>query len=149
MSTRSLTHIVEAGQNDNKPLLTFYRQMDGYPSGHGKELAEFLAKMKIVNGFGMGDKPGEVANGVPCLTAQVLTHFKKDSLLGGIYVYPAGSSDCGEEYVYTVTVKDGKIRIKVEEPTYPEGYGDGKPVVLKQLYEGTAANALKWCAKQS
>jgi len=37
MGTRSLTYVY-----DNKePLVCMYRQFDGYPSGHGKELAEF------------------------------------------------------------------------------------------------------------
>jgi hypothetical protein len=38
MSTRSLTHVKdEAGRT----LVTFYRQGDGYPTGHGKDLADF------------------------------------------------------------------------------------------------------------
>ena len=32
-----------------------YRQFDGYPSGHGVELAQFLAGMVIVNGFQSDD----------------------------------------------------------------------------------------------
>ena len=46
MGTRSLTFVYD--ENGAK-ILNMYRQMDGYPSGHGKELAEFLAP--IVMGY--------------------------------------------------------------------------------------------------
>ena len=43
MGTRSLTFVY----NDNKkPIINLYRQYDGYPSGHGAELAEFLAPLR-------------------------------------------------------------------------------------------------------
>jgi len=77
-----------------------YRQMDGYPEGHGKELAEMLSGMKMVNGLSI-DQPAKLANGMPCLAAQIVAHFKEGP--GGIYLYPAGTRDCGEEYIYTVT----------------------------------------------
>lgn len=96
MSTRSLTHVYE----DGKILLTFYRQSDGYPEGHGRELAKFLDGFRIVNGL-CGDE-GKVANGMPCLAAFLVAHFKDGP--GGIYIYPAGASDCSEEYVYRVRV---------------------------------------------
>ena len=38
MGTRSLTFVYEG----EKPIVNMYRQFDGYPSGHGAELAEFL-----------------------------------------------------------------------------------------------------------
>lgn len=101
MSTRSLTHIHE----DGKILLTFYRHMDGYPEGHGKELCEFLKDMTVVNGIGMNRS--KIANGIGCLAAQIIKHFKDD--VGNVYIYPAGSSDCGEEYVYDVSQKNGNI----------------------------------------
>lgn len=95
MGTRSLTHIHE---DDGSVLLTFYKQHDGYPSGWGKELAEFLAPISIVNGLSGDNKP--VANGMGCLAAQILAHFKDGP--GQFYVYPANSSDCGEEYTYHI-----------------------------------------------
>jgi hypothetical protein len=100
MSTRSLTHIYD----DGKILLTFYRQSDGYPEGHGKDLSEFLTGFQIVNGLS-GDK-GKIANGMGCLAAQIIKHFKECP--GGIYIYPLGSSDCGEKYVYSVKISAEK-----------------------------------------
>ena len=44
MGTRSLTFVYE----DKTPILNMYRQFDGYPSGHGQELADFLLSGKMV-----------------------------------------------------------------------------------------------------
>ena len=110
MGTRSLTHI---NDEEGKTLLTFYRQFDGYFSGHGKELAEFLKPFVIVNGFQPGDKR-KIANGVGCLAAQIIAHFKNDNEVGGIYIELPGSKDHGEEFVYTVTLEEGVIHIHGE-----------------------------------
>ena len=71
MGTRSLTFVTE---NEAMPILCMYRQMDGYPSGHGADLAEFLAPIKMVNG--LGSDAESVANGTGCLAAQIVAHFK-------------------------------------------------------------------------
>ncbi len=48
MGTRSLTYVYDARKNDKdgQALCCFYRQMDGYPSGLGQELAEYEATNK-------------------------------------------------------------------------------------------------------
>ena len=121
MGTRSTTTIY----GDGKPLLTFYRQMDGYPSGHGQELVDFLRGIEMVNGISMGGDPPKLqqANGAGCLAAQILTHFKTSVInynytqdgakiregdnIGGIYVVPLGQT---EQYNYGVKVnKHNKI----------------------------------------
>ena len=51
MGTRSLTFVYEKYGNKQLPIINMYRQMDGYPSGHGAELAEFLNGFNIVNGY--------------------------------------------------------------------------------------------------
>ena len=48
MGTRSLTYVYD---NDDVPVVCMYRQFDGYPTGHGSELAHFLVPFKIVNGI--------------------------------------------------------------------------------------------------
>ena len=102
MGTRSLTVFVDGGNE----LVVMYRQYDGYPSGHGVELAEFLAGMVLVNGY-QAEDPRRIANGINCLAAQVIAHFKAQSPVGGFYLYPAGTRDCGEEFVYEVTGQEG------------------------------------------
>jgi len=95
MGTRSLTFVYEG----DKPFVNMYRQFDGYPSGHGQELADFLLSGKMVNGIPVGQK--EVFfNGMGCLAAQMIANFKKDS--GGFYLYPVDSRDCWQEYEYHV-----------------------------------------------
>lgn len=94
MGTRSLTKVFD---NDGKLLVTIYRQMDGYPSGHGRELTKFLKDMVIVNGIGF-KTPKLAANGMDCLAAQIIAHFKEG--IGGIYIVRPG--DHGQEYVYEV-----------------------------------------------
>jgi len=152
MGTRSITHVYEVDEGHSfttpalaklKPLLTIYRQMDGYPSGMGLELAEFLAQFRVVNGFGLDDKPSKVANGAGCLAAQ-LVGFLKDERVGSVYIYPPASKNCGEDYVYKIFVTTGKIVMQVFEAL--GGYAD-KPYRLKLLFAGTPAEVAEFCRK--
>lgn len=114
MSTRSLTRVVDDGQH----IMNMYRHHDGYPSGHGQELFDFLIKVEAT------------ANGAGCLAAQIVAHFKTEP--GGIYLYPVSSRDCGQEYEYLVLVSpENKITISVS------GHGN--------LFEGTLAEFGEFC----
>lgn len=96
MGTRSLTFVYD----DTQRIMCMYRQFDGYPSGHGRELAEFLSSFDaVVNGLRIGDTR-RVANGMGCLAAQLVANFKTEA--GGFYLYPTNSKDCGQEYEYHV-----------------------------------------------
>ena len=95
MGTRSLTFVYEG----DKPFVNMYRQFDGYPSGHGQELAEFLLSGKMVNGIPVG-KDELFFNGMGCLAAQMIAKFKIGA--GGFYIYPIDSTDCWQEYEYHV-----------------------------------------------
>ena len=111
MGTRSLTFVYTDHYEGEKPkpIINMYRQFDGYPSGHGLELAEFMASFDaVVNGIPFDEKR-KVANGMGCLAAQMIAHFKVG--VGGFYMYPVTSKDCGQEYEYhiysdRITVKD-------------------------------------------
>lgn len=106
MGTRSLTFVYD----DTSKVMCMYRQFDGYPSGHGAELAGFLSSFEAVtNGIAVGETR-KTANGMGCLAAQMVAAFKVGA--GGFYLYPTNSSDVGEEYEYhvyadKVVVKDG------------------------------------------
>lgn len=93
MGTRSITTIYN---EDNKPILAFYRQYDGYYDGHGKELQAFLSDIAIVNGYGSGT-PAKAANQMSCLAAQLIAHFKEG--IGNIYIAAIGDT---EEYNYEI-----------------------------------------------
>lgn len=110
MGTRSLTHFIERYTEPSKDkrrkpivkdteIVVMYRQYDGYPSGHGIQLAEFLAKGRLVNGISAVE-PEIVFNGMGCLSAQVVAHFKEGA--GNIYLHTAGTRDCWQDYDYYV-----------------------------------------------
>lgn len=97
MGTRCLTFVYD-DRNDNRAIINLYRQYDGYPSGHGLELAEFLKPITIVNGF--GTERENLANGMGCLAAQIVAKFKDD--VGGFYLYCVDNTDLGQDYEYHV-----------------------------------------------
>ena len=98
MSTKSITIVYN---DDTQPLVCLYRQYDGYPSGHGKELADFLTPITLVNGIGLTDPAKRTANGMDCLAAQLVAHFK--SGVGGFYLMPlVKNPDYGQEYEYHI-----------------------------------------------
>ena len=135
MGTRSLTYIEESyGENREKKqnILCMYRQYDGYLSGHGAELAEFLQDFTVVNGYNSGT-PKRAANGMGCLAAQLIAHFKDD--IGNIYIHEPNDSDCGEEYTYTVYEEDGKVRIRAYDVWAKKIIFDGSPKQMLALAE--------------
>ena len=110
MGTRSLTFVYEKYGQIQKPVVNMYRQFDGYPTGHGAELAEFLSAGKIVNGLSV-ERDNLEFNGMGCLAAQMVAHFKQSS--GGFYIHPVDITDCGQDYEYHVYDKSGKLYIEV------------------------------------
>lgn len=98
MGTHSLTAFIIKGKEDRE-FVTMYRQFDGQPKWHGVELAEFI----------IGEEE-RLYNGIGCLAAQVIAHFKP--IKSGIYLEPPGARDLGEDYVYGVYVnQDGTVRM--------------------------------------
>jgi hypothetical protein len=103
MGTRSITRI-HSGNKRSPVYATFYRQMDGYFEGHGADLHEFLNGFTVVNGI--GSIKGKTANGMGCLAAQIIAHFKNEMGVGGIYMtFPNDS----QEYDYDIFVKNGQL----------------------------------------
>ena len=105
MGTRCLTFVYVG----NVPVINIYRQFDGYPSGHGHELAQFLNSKTLVNGY--KDKNSAEANGMGCLAAQLIVQLKHG--VGGIYIYPVASTDCFQDYEYHVYENN----VIVKDPT--------------------------------
>lgn len=145
MGTRSLTTFIETykddkGKKKKQEIVTMYRQYDGYPEGHGQELAEFLSEGTLVNGIGLGDKV--VFNGMGCLSAQVVAHFKDGA--GGIYLQRANKNSW-EEYRYHIIgdFDTKEITVKVIEVGYVNSKGD---YVNKNrtIFEGTPTEMVTW-----
>jgi hypothetical protein len=96
MGTRSLTWVYD----DQEPVICLYRQYDGYPEGHGAELAEFINGFTIVNGLG-AKTDRKIANGAGCFAAQLVAHFKTEA--GQFYLHaPKPGRDDGQDYEYHV-----------------------------------------------
>ena len=147
MGTRSITRVIETW-NDEKTnklkkqtYVCMYRQMDGYPSGMGSDLAEFLNSGKIVNGISLAETE-RVFNGMGCLAAQMVAHFKDGA--GGYYLYPTNVGKVWQEYEYEIIQHEGEeLKLKVIEVGYINNKGkycEGK----KTLYFGSAKGFESW-----
>ena len=105
MGTRSTIAFIDNREKDGKvvysnELVRIYQQYDGYPSGVGLKLANWLNDKKLVNGFSY-DETAEngYCNGVGCMSAQFIHDFKVG--IGGLYIT---DHDDFEEYNYKVIV---------------------------------------------
>jgi hypothetical protein len=97
MGTRSLTYVYDG----KTPIMCMYRQFDGYLSGHGQELANFLNELTIGNGISGKSELFTYANGMGDLAAQMIVFFKKTP--GGFYIHPIElNQDCLQDYEYHV-----------------------------------------------
>lgn len=112
MGTRSLTFVYD---EDSRPI-NLYGQYDGYPSGHGADIAKFLSPLELVNGIPVGDER-RIANGMGCLAAQLVATLKNG--VGGFYINPVDTVECNQDYEYhiytdNVVVKryDGQVMFK-------------------------------------
>lgn len=140
MGTRSLTFIYEGTPDTHEPLVCFYRQMDGYIEGHGKELGEFLTGVKLVNGYGGDDKAGTHANGPGCLAAQIVAHFKNAAGIGGIYIQRfAERQDVSQEYEYRIYISPADVVIHIRDCYDSGGH---------HLFEGTPQQLLELTMKK-
>ena len=127
MGTRSMTIVMDRDQE----ICRIYRQMDGYPSGHGLDLAK-LCNVKLVNGFGLNAK--KQANGMGCLAAQIIAGLKKG--IGGIYLVPtSGKINDWCDYVYIVTGKEGEvpnIQCTTQSGPFPFNIQDGSKLIFNE-----------------
>ncbi len=106
MGTRSNTLVIETGHKPEIVLANIYRQFDGYPSGHGLALAEFMLPIKVVNGI--SDMKAKVANGAGCFAAQLVAHLKTGP--GNIYLEDPNQVEFDHDFTY-------KIRIDTYQPS--------------------------------
>ena len=141
MGTRCLTFVYD---ESNKPIINMYRQFDGYPTGHGAELAEFLNSGRMVNGLRLGADE-KFFNGMGCLAAQLVAHFKQES--GGFYMYSVDQKDCGQDFEYHIMYDDGTLKIKV----YNCGvnfFGFSQGDVHERIFDGNLAEFTEFCREK-
>lgn len=109
MGTRSLTFFY-GEENNETPILALYRQFDGYISGHGVDIANFLENMTLVNGYTQNEVAGTHANGMGCLAAQFIALLKTG--IGEIYVTNTDTEDdwnFGIDYTYHIRPDSVKV----------------------------------------
>lgn len=124
MGTRSTILFSEKYQDSKtkkevyRKLCCVYQQYDGYLSGVGTEIYEFLSSGELVNG--LDGSPGIKFNGIGCLAAQFIAKYKDSS--GGLYMNYI--NDCNEEYNYEIIqvlgegLNPGEILIKYNNKYY-------------------------------
>ena len=138
MGTRSLTFVYD---EEGRKLINMYRQYDGYPSGHGKDLAEFLEPITMVNGIGISEAR-KIANGPGCLAAQLVSHFKDGP--GGIYLEPTTAVDCGQDYEYHITAHGEGAPLTITCQRI-EGL---RPFRRKKIFDGSIEEFKAFCEKE-
>lgn len=140
MGTRSLTFVYDGVE----PIINMYRQYDGYPTGHGAELAEFLAPFTLVNGLGINETR-KVANGMGCLAAQLVANFKDGA--GGFYLYPTSAVDCGQDYEYHIYNKDNELHIAITNRGC-NFFGLTQSETNDSIFEGNLAEFTQFCTEK-
>ena len=142
MGTRALTFVYDG----ETPIINLYRQYDGYPTGHGAELAEFLNGFEIVNGLGP-DTPSRIANGMGCLAAQLVSHFKGDEA-GQFYLYSPQTVECGQDFEYHVYQKDKELRVRITNRGC-NFFGLTMSDTNESLFDGSVSEFAKFCFDES
>jgi hypothetical protein len=144
MGTRSLTFVY----NGEEAIINLYRQYDGYPTGHGAELAEFLNPFEMVNGL-PAKKPGEaepkVANGMGCLAAQLIANFKVGA--GQFYLYPTSAIDCGQDYEYHIYKDEAGLRVRITDRGC-NMFGLTMSDKNEAIFDGSLAEFTEFCTEK-
>jgi hypothetical protein len=106
MSTRSLTHFYHKPHDEQAPqtpLLTLYRQSDGYLSGHGALISKTFKGRQLVNGY--SSALTQINGMMNAPTMLIGAYYRGDDPdepvpCGNLYITGAGSINEGEEYTY-------------------------------------------------
>ena len=136
--TNSVTYVHESDRR-SPVLIRMLRHSDGGLSGHGKELKDFLSGITLVNGLSANQCA--VANGMDCLAAQIVAHFKEGA--GGIYLTLSTRSAEDSDFSYHVFEKNKVIYLEAEVAGavvnfLPDGFADfgneKEPRIVSFLY---------------
>ena len=107
MSTPALLSIFD--EQDNL-LVNIYIHCDGHPTSFGKDLVTFLDSIKIGNGI--PNESDDFANGMGDLAAQIIAHFKSNSMVGGVYIIYDGYY-VNTDYQYFLILRNGVLELDV------------------------------------
>lgn len=120
MSTRCITVFKD---ENGEEICILYRHSDGYPEGHGLELAEFLRGKKVRRDT---QNPKDF-NGMAGLTAQTIANFADQYECGNWYVYAPHTYIADAEFIYTISSTNKQINIWVWDCRKNKDIFDGSP----------------------
>ena len=140
MGTRALTFVYDG----STPIVNMYRQYDGYPSGHGLELAQFLTRGRLVNG--LSGKEEVVFNGMGCLAAAMIANFKETP--GGFYIHSVEETECGQDYEYHVYQAGDEIRVRVTNRGC-NMFGLTMSDTNDNIFDGSAVEFFDYCTEKA
>lgn len=155
MGTRSITTVRSRwnGEGEFDLHATVYRHYDGYLSGHGAWLADFLKDLKVTNGKQLDDDENKYVNGPGRLAARLVSAMQADDLEPDLM--PHGI-DCGQEFLYQVDVEFGMdwdrkgIPVNVAVFDGPmEFFGNGGDQCTNKVFEGTVAEYCEFISKET
>ena len=115
MGTRSITVVKD--EQGNK-IIEMYRQMDGYPTGMGQDLLDFVSQFTVVNGISLAEDR-KIANGMACFAAQLVAYFKDGA--GGYYLHAPATDFKSKkqyykayyaEYYYEITQEGEHMKVR-------------------------------------
>jgi hypothetical protein len=130
MGTRSSYLITEKFGKKVRKIANVYFQYDGYPSGHPKDLCEWISKSQVVNGY--SEVSENIFNGVGCFAAQFVAKFKDKT--GNVYLESFDNyGKCGEDYLYEINFIEYNL-VEIVAKDYNK----------KELFRGTAEQFLEW-----
>mgnify|MGYP000852469892 FL=1 len=111
MGTRSVTYIYEMPSLGGKVICAFFRHWDGYPSGHGVDLVNWLEDKSLVNGYTLGT-PMTAYNRAGTMAVKLMNHIQD---ISGCEVIPTDTKEWthGEEYIYYVTYAEAASKFVV------------------------------------
>ena len=147
MGTRSLTFVYSESKSGEKatPIINMYRQFDGYPTGHGADLAKFLLSGSMTNGLRL-DANEKFFNGMGCLAAQLVANFKDGA--GQFYLEPVTTTDCGQDYEYHIYNIDGEFKIEVYYCGCNMFGNSGDPEDVEFVFNGSLSEFIEFCKEK-
>lgn len=148
MSTRALVNIIDTFEKKEHHMATVYVHMDGYPTGLGAILVEWMKKRVLVNGLtisvdgSVSDKETALHdNSFEETAVKLIRDLKIEHPNGDVYM-SLKDADAGQEWEYDVVgmenVKENKgLKIRVYS-SFPK-----KRLVNEQMVQDIE-DAMKW-----
>ncbi|MFN9961093.1 MAG: hypothetical protein ACK55I_49065, partial [bacterium] len=96
----------------------------------------------------MGAKtPTRIANGMGCLAAQLVAHFKTEA--GQFYLHSPEEKDCGQDYEYHVYKlrNTGELQVAVTNRGC-NFFGLTTSDVNESIFDGSVADFVRFCSEE-